>query len=408
MNQPNVSPTDSQLHDSQSLYQLIELERDEIDQSLKHFNSPIPKALSKHYLDYQKKKSFRFLFLINFLALIAYCISALADYSVLGDVSLIQMIYRLISAVGFGLIFLIFFHFVKSITLLDLFLPIHICIAISIWFILLSYSQSPDLQSYKYAAGIFILNACIGIQVNFRYALVPLTIIVVMTCAGVYLISNFDAHELFIFSNAYFPIVCFSIFISWNATLRNRQNYLNALLDEYNRQTLDRMAHTDALTTLHNRRYFETLAEQQLSYSRNEHSPVFLMLLDIDHFKKINDNYGHDIGDEVLKYVANISKRNIRPEDILARFGGEEFIILLPNVDATQAEQIADRICADMRKNPFELDEETVVSVTSSIGYARFLPHCHSLRSLIKCADMALYVAKQQGRDRVVMHHNPT
>ena len=264
------------------------------------------------------------------------------------------------------------------------------------------------MLTFQYGAVIFIVLANIGVQVRFLTSLVPSFLIALTTCIGVYIVSGYSFHELFIFSFAYFPIICFSLYIGWNSTLKNRQNFLHAKLDENSRKALNQMAHTDALTSLHNRRYFEQLATEHISRSRQSRYPLCLLLLDVDHFKKINDSYGHDVGDEILKLMAQVAKTQIRDDDLLARFGGEEFIVLLTNTSIQQAQSIAERICDVISKTPYSLDAERQIHFTISIGFARFLPHCHDLRALIKSADLALYTAKQQGRNRVVMHHNPT
>lgn len=392
----------TELHDS------IDREREAIHQSLQTFLCTIPTKFWKKYLEYQKNKHYKFLIHINSIALLAYLFFGVADYFVLPDIGLLSLKIRLISVVFFGAVLYLVFRYCKRIEWLDLYLPYCTIVATVIWFALLSQSQNPNALTFQYASVIFIVLANLGVQVRFLPSVLPSIIIAFVTCAGVYIVSGHNSNDLFIFSFAYFPIAMFSLYISWNSTYKNRQFFLNAMLDESNRQALDKMAHTDELTSLHNRRYFEVLAEQLLNRSKTQHFPVFLLLLDIDHFKKINDGYGHDVGDDVLKFIGEITKQNIRQSDLLARFGGEEFIILLPNTDLKQAEMIADRICYDISQNPFHVDEMTQLKVTSSIGFARYLPHCHSLRSLIKCADLALYVAKQQGRNRVVMHHNPT
>lgn len=132
------------------------------------------------------------------------------------------------------------------------------------------------------------------------------------------------------------------------------------------------MAHTDALTTLHNRHYFEQLATEHISKSRHTNYPLCLLLLDVDHFKKINDTYGHDIGDEILKLMGKLAKDQSREHDLLAHFGGEEFIILLTDTNIKQAQSIADRICEEMSQTPFQLNENEKIKFTISIGFARF------------------------------------
>lgn len=386
----------------------ISRNRDLIRQSLIGFLSPIPKELWQDYLDFQKKRQRRFLYQINMLALLAYFLFGIADYYVVPDIGMLSLTVRFFSVILFTLIAHGFFQYCQRIEWLDLYLPYTTIIATIIWFALLSQSSSRDVLTFQYGSVIFIVLANIGVQVRFFSSIIPSLLIALCTCIGVYIVSGYSMHELFIFSFAYFPIACFSLYIGWNSTLKNRQNFLHSKLDENSRKALNQMAHTDALTSLHNRRYFEQLATEHIERSRQTNYPLCLLLLDVDHFKKINDTYGHDIGDEILKMMGKIAKDQIRENDLLARFGGEEFIILLTDTHIKQAQAIADRICDVISKTPYRLDAERQIHFTISIGFARFLPHCHDLRALIKSADLALYTAKQQGRNRVVMHHNPT
>ena len=382
--------------------------RNEIRKALNGFLSPIPKALWTDYLAFQKKRQTRFLFQINMLALLAYLSFGIADYYVLPDIGILSLSIRFFYVILFTGFAILFFKVCKRIEWLDLYLPYTTIIATMIWFALLSQSSSQDVLTFQYGSVIFIVLANIGVQVRFLASIIPSLLIALCTCFGVYLAAERSLHELFIFSIAYFPIVCFSLYIGWSSTLKNRQNFLHTKLDENSRKILNQMAHTDALTTLHNRRYFEHLATEHISRSRKSSYPLCLLLLDVDHFKTINDTYGHDIGDEILKLIGKITRTQIREHDLLARFGGEEFIILLTDTNIQQAQSIADRICELMSKTPYSLNENQQIHFTISIGFARFLPHCHDLRALIKSADLALYTAKQQGRNRVVMHHNPT
>jgi len=107
---------------------------------------------------------------------------------------------------------------------------------------------------------------------------------------------------------------------------------------------LQRLANTDALTGLHNRRQFYELANQELARSRRTQAPVSLMMIDIDHFKQINDTYGHAMGDVVLQSLARTMKNSLREMDVIARLGGEEFVILLPQTSLGQATELAQRL----------------------------------------------------------------
>jgi len=158
---------------------------------------------------------------------------------------------------------------------------------------------------------------------------------------------------------------------------------------------------TDLLTGLYNRRGFEAAAAVMLGSNRSR--PVSVVLFDLDHFKKINDQYGHDVGDIVLRQVAAIAKRNFRSIDLLVRHGGEEFLALLPDSSKDEAATVAERVRAAVEEAQIPLPGGGIVTITASFGCAA---RSHSARGdqfedLIKKADMALYAAKASGRNRV-------
>lgn len=157
---------------------------------------------------------------------------------------------------------------------------------------------------------------------------------------------------------------------------------------------------TDSLTQLHNRRHFDNIAKEEVARAQRTGTPLALMMLDIDHFKQINDRYGHPFGDECLRQVAAILANRIqRAGDLAARYGGEEFIVLLPTTELHTAQQLAERIrqsVEDLRLPHNSGD----VRLTLSIGVASFTPE-HSIDELLHCADKALYAAKHAGRNQV-------
>lgn len=156
---------------------------------------------------------------------------------------------------------------------------------------------------------------------------------------------------------------------------------------------------TDALTGLLNRRGFAYKAEQAWQHALRYERPISVVMLDIDHFKQVNDTYGHAIGDVVLKEVAKRSQSLLRSVDILCRYGGEEFCLLLPEADQGQAVQIAKRLRLSV--SPKMETTAGALKVTISLGVAQRTPNHRQLEELIEHADQALYQAKQGGRDRV-------
>lgn len=162
------------------------------------------------------------------------------------------------------------------------------------------------------------------------------------------------------------------------------------------------LAVTDDMTGLYNRRYFDRHLGVMLGKAQSQDRDMALMILDIDHFKSVNDSYGHDIGDAVLKEFASRLKRNIRGVDLACRFGGEEFVVLMPDTDFSQAELVAERVRQSISERVFEVNAGRPLSVTVSAGVTLNESASDTPESLIKRADVALYRAKREGRNRVV------
>ncbi|MEM9220413.1 MAG: diguanylate cyclase [Cyanobacteria bacterium P01_F01_bin.150] len=168
---------------------------------------------------------------------------------------------------------------------------------------------------------------------------------------------------------------------------------------------LQRLANVDGLTQLANRRFFDETLDQEWRRARRQHLPLSLVLCDVDYFKKYNDTYGHQAGDQCLKSIANVLQQSIRRSgELAARYGGEEFAIILPNVAAAEALNIASHIRTKIHQlDLYHSASLTNSCVTISMGIGSIIPNARfSPDSLIKAADDALYQAKEEGRDRVV------
>ena len=166
----------------------------------------------------------------------------------------------------------------------------------------------------------------------------------------------------------------------------------------------EREAQLDTLTGLHNRRWLDITLNKELDRCKENNGAFSVIMLDIDHFKNFNDLYGHQAGDQVLKQVAFAMKGNLRPNEIVARFGGEEFVILLPNTPAIIAEKIAERVRLGVAGCYYQdTESETKVAITISLGVAQFDQNSQS--TLINNADKAMYQAKNNGRNQTQMYH---
>lgn len=175
------------------------------------------------------------------------------------------------------------------------------------------------------------------------------------------------------------------------------------------RENLDYLSSTDALTKTYNRHSFDLEINKAIQRASRHKNCLSLLFLDIDHFKQVNDKHGHPIGDAVLKLFASALKSQIRNTDFLARFGGEEFAILLPDCPLKQAEQIANNIRQTIEQQVFSVSAQNTLSVTTSVGVS-----CHNAtitsnkpfeelsQNLLQSADDALYQAKHSGRNKVI------
>jgi diguanylate cyclase (GGDEF)-like protein len=168
-----------------------------------------------------------------------------------------------------------------------------------------------------------------------------------------------------------------------------------------NIQMITHQANRDFLTGLYNRRYFYTSMDEYIDEIKESGEKFSVAMIDIDHFKNINDTYGHDIGDQIIISLADILRSATNPRDLVSRFGGEEFCVVLKNVNRYSAEEIFERIRTEVEKFSFHVDKERTLAFTVSIG-ATFFDEDETLEDTINKADMLLYNAKNGGRNRLI------
>lgn len=179
-----------------------------------------------------------------------------------------------------------------------------------------------------------------------------------------------------------------------------RKKYQEALRSNY--QESVSMAVIDGLTRLYNRHYLDTHLKNLVRQAGEQGRALSVMIMDMDHFKSVNDTYGHNVGDEVLKQLANIIVNTIRSADLAARYGGEEFVVLMPETDAMRAAEAAERLRRMVEVTPFAVSHEVgQINKTVSIGYAT-MKASDTPETLLKRADVSLYDAKHGGRNRVM------
>lgn len=204
------------------------------------------------------------------------------------------------------------------------------------------------------------------------------------------------------------------VWISTNAYLRRDENGQTIGVEGIARNISERkeleeklttFARIDGLTQVYNRRYFHEEAEKQLMLAHRYHRSVAILVLDLDHFKKINDTYGHRAGDEVLKDFARICRETIRETDIIGRIGGEEFAILLPETERGSTLQLAERIRSSVESSALKFNKATL-AYSVSIGVAVKDAEKIHIDDLLSRGDKSLYEAKEAGRNRVRIYDN--
>lgn len=200
--------------------------------------------------------------------------------------------------------------------------------------------------------------------------------------------------------------------LSYRLTLNNKDE-LGQLAREFNNMAERLMTHQneledlsvrDSLTGLYNRRELETRLHEEIQRARRYNRTFSVLMLDIDYFKDVNDHYGHQAGDEVLVTVADLVRLNVRPVDVVCRYGGEELAVILPETEDKGAQIVAERIRSTIAESLTATSQGDVIRVTVSIGLATFPQDSSAGAGLIHAADQALYAAKQDGRNLVRGH----
>lgn len=179
----------------------------------------------------------------------------------------------------------------------------------------------------------------------------------------------------------------------------------SAMIDITERKNIEgqlkHMAYHDALTGLPDRNAFETQLDDELNRAIRYKHALSLLILDLDHFKSINDVYGHQAGDKILRSFSMLLEQVIRNTDFAGRYGGEEFIIILPETTLSEAEELAERMRKKIEAHTFTISDDKKIKVTSSIGIASFPDHAQTKLNLIRAADSSMYKAKEAGRNQV-------
>lgn len=302
---------------------------------------------------------------------------------------------KFVDLVTFVWVLIIIFHMlVINMTRLHDYVPVIIWDILTISGI---YFVAPFPFQYKILAALLLTGSSGTIWVIYRIPLV-------------------DSYEAIAVLAAYFFTNVYGIFVSRLRDLSRRQHYVLLIKEmesrkelsartielEKTKEELKKLAMTDPLTGISNRRNFMLRASEELERTKRYNQPLSIMLLDIDNFKAINDTYGHEAGDEVLRSLTNHCLSNLRAIDKFARFGGDEFFALLVQTDQDKANEIAERLRESIERLEIHVDSETI-NTSVSIGLITTTGDELSVNELIKQADKALYKAKNRGRNQVVI-----
>lgn len=184
---------------------------------------------------------------------------------------------------------------------------------------------------------------------------------------------------------------------------RMTEHYALSLLNLRLRETLRLESIHDPLTGAYNRRYMERSLERELARAERHHTDLGIIMLDIDYFKRFNDTYGHEVGDRVLQKLAAYLATHVRDEDIVCRYGGEEFLLILPEISLEHLVNRAEKLRMGVKQELTIMHQDTPLTVTASLGVASFPTHGNTAHEVQNVADQALYQAKTEGRDRTVV-----
>jgi diguanylate cyclase (GGDEF)-like protein len=201
------------------------------------------------------------------------------------------------------------------------------------------------------------------------------------------------------------PVIFFSgaIFVLLASTLS-----LQTVVDVRRVTMLEQESVTDPLTGIFNRRYMDRRLQEEFARAKDYNMPFSILLLDVDHFKELNDFYGHQGGDQILVSLTRLILNSTRANDVVARYGGDEFMVIASNTHASNASQLSERIRQAIQSRQFEVTgesfEHVTVHLTISVGVSSYYEGVESIQSLIQCADQAMYQAKREGRNRTVVN----
>ncbi len=367
--------------------------------------APVPSALSSRFADYVDAKTRPYIRAVIVIGALGYTMFLLGDLVVAPDVFWSSLLLRTL----FLAVVMVLTHFMvsrgRNIYLLEVVGAVYVHIAALIWYFLLFQSASPDVGVYSFASVIFVLWMNLGFSVSFRSAVVASCSLTALLMGGVWMLSSGSWVTIFIYGSLHASVLVFSLVVSWYNSFNQRRLFLFGIIDESKNTELREanrklwsQAHSDPLTGLPNRPLLEDRLNQALAAAQRSGRKVGVLFIDLDRFKPVNDNYGHEVGDRVLRAVADRMSGMVRDADTLARVGGDEFVVVLTSIRneeeaLAKAGELIEAVAA-----PFH-DEDRTIHIGCSIGIAMYPEHAQDSGLLRQMADQAVYAAKANGRN---------
>ncbi|MGH6648853.1 GGDEF domain-containing protein [Aquabacterium sp.] len=377
-----------------------------------------PDALEQEFLSKDPEQRLRHFLVSGLIALLVYDGFLVADYLLIPDVFSVAVKLRLVIFTPLSLLVLGWMWFNRdnpvvhqpllldsAVLLSGLFAAVTLAYALSI-------THSPLSDFYHAGFAIVVMYGNLVQRLRFWWAVGFSLAILIIQVGGVIVLPNFNPRLVWPICSLTMATVAFSLCANYVMERDKRRRYLLSErghelvrnLSDVNLQ-LQQLSRVDVLTTLFNRRHFQEYLQGIWERARHEGSEVAIVMMDVDHFKRYNDHYGHPAGDECLKQVASVMQNSLRhPGDMVARYGGEEFIAVLPGATRALAHQAAERVRQAVETMAMRHESsETLPLVTVSLGVAccNAAEAGASADGLMAQADRALYEAKRQGRNRV-------
>lgn len=401
---------------------IMDLETDIQDSMEKGFPFLIfSRRLEQRYLsDTMDIRKNRF-FIMGVIAIFIYNLFLFTDKEVLPDIYLTAWKIRLGIVTPAIMIVLILIRRRAFIRMLDFFVDSMILLTAGSIIVILALSHNPNVVHYHTGIILIVMFGSIVVRFRFWHAFCTSWLTFLLYVLTVSHIAAMPALVIVNSSIVLFSAIIISLIANYQMEYDLRQNYLRNLLREIEtirlekaKEELEHLSSSDALTGLTNRRHFEAFLNTEWRMGARNRTPLSLLFLDVDDFKKYNDNYGHQAGDICLQRIAAVIKSCVhRSHDLCSRYGGEEFVVLLPDTSQESAIRIAENIRTSIeRENLPHAYSRAASHVTLSIGIATVTPQKRVNQNLlVEMADRALYGAKALGRNRIqvfISEQNPS